>query len=93
MLFVEFEGANTQLNKPQDWTDEQCSSVVAYHGKDNNGVPVWILKCMPSKEDIEAIQAGRGIYLQVCGQRMPPSDYFPPVGLFTVDEKGQPNEI
>jgi hypothetical protein len=93
MLFEDFEGSNTQLNKPEGWTDEQCSAVMAYHGQDANGVPIWILKCKPSKEDIEAILAGRGIYLQVCGRQLPPSDYFPPVALWTVDAEGKPNDI
>jgi hypothetical protein len=41
---------------------------------------------MPSKEDIEAIQAGRPIILSVYGGGLPP------ICLFTCDESGTPNQ-
>lgn len=87
MRSIHFPGSNKTYTKPDSMTDEECGSVSTYEHKDDFGVvrsvtTLW----MPNKEDIEAIMAGRPIYLQITGSGMPP------VALFTCDEKGDINE-
>lgn len=85
MMPVDFEGSNIILTKPKDMTDEQCMSVHAYKGVDDESIPFLLTVWQPSKEDIDAINAGRPICLKICGQSMPP------VALYTVDENLQAN--
>lgn len=89
---IHFDGAK-EMHKPEDMTDEQCYSLWAhqndyqYTGADGkeHDARCWTEMWQPSKEDIEAINAGRPIILQIH------SHGLPPVALFTLDEKGQPN--
>ena len=83
---IDFPESNITFSKPSDMTDEQCSSISAYTGKDQNGIPYINTVWMPNKEDIEAINAGRPIILSITGSGMPP------VSIFTVDENGSVNE-
>jgi hypothetical protein len=85
MMPVDFEGSNTVLTKPKGMTDEQCMSVPAYRNIDDAGFPFTLTVWQPSKEDIDAINAGRPICLKVLGITPPP------VSLFTVDENCNPN--
>lgn len=85
MMPVDFEGSNITLGKPDGWTDEQCTSIRAMQGVDTNGAPYFLTKWMPSKEDIEAINAGRGFWVQTYGM------YFQPVLIVTMDENDEIN--
>lgn len=81
MLAVSFDQANFTFGKPADMTDEQCSSLHVWKGEapmDDQGtlIPVIISKWQPSKEDIEAINRGEGIYLSITGSGMPPVSLF-----------------
>lgn len=80
-----FPGATFDLVKPESMTDEQCYSLPAARGVDNNNFPYILTAFKPSKEDIEAINRGEPIYLKVLGTQ------FAPVALYTVDEKGDCN--
>lgn len=89
MNFIDFEDANITLNKPVNMTDEQCQSVRAYKGADVDNFPYFLVKIMPSKEDLATLNAGDGIYLKVvCDNTMPG---FPPVALFTMNDNGEAN--
>lgn len=81
MRAIDFPESNITFGKPSDMADEQCFSISAYKG-DGFINTVWL----PNKEDIEAINAGRPIILQIVGNGMPP------VSLFTCDEQGNINE-
>lgn len=72
MLPTTFPEQNKVYTKPSDMTDEQCGSLSTFEGMDADGFPIIISKWMPSKEDIEAINNGEGIYLQITGRGMPP---------------------
>lgn len=85
MRAIEFEGYNVILGKPDAMTDEQCLPLHAYRDIDTDGFPFILSVWQPSKEDIEAINAGRPVLLKICGQIMPP------VALFTTNEIGQAN--
>jgi hypothetical protein len=85
MYPTDFEGSNTNLTKPSDMTDEQCFSLPAEKNVDSQGFPYFLTAWMPNKEDVEALVAGRPLFLKVIGQG------FPPVALFTVDENGEGN--
>lgn len=81
MLPVDFEGTNINLTKSSNMTDEQCSEVRAFKGVDVDGFPFFLTAWQPSKEDIEAINAGRPIMLKVMGQSAPP------VAMYTFDDQ------
>lgn len=78
---IDFPESNIVFNKPDNMTDDECLPLPAYRG-DNFINTLW----MPNKEDIEAINAGRGIVLSIFGKSMPP------VSLHTSDENGNINE-
>lgn len=89
---IYFEGAR-EIGKPKEMTDEQCYSLWAhshdyeYTGEDGKQYQarVWTEMWQPSKEDMEAVAAGRPIILQIH------SVVLPPVAVFTLDENGQSN--
>lgn len=77
---IDFEGSNLTLVKPANMTDEQCASLFAYKGVDNDGFGFILTVWQPSKEDIEAVKAGRPICVKVV------SESFPPMAIYTTDE-------
>jgi len=90
---IHFEGAR-EIGKPKEMTDEQCKSLWAHSqdfeftgsdGKRHQG-RVWTEMWQPSKEDIEAIVAGRPIVLQIHSWGLPP------VSMLTLDGNGDPNK-
>lgn len=84
---IDFPEANTFFEKPKSMTDEECLPVSAFVKKDEQGKVEYInVVYMPSKEDIEAILAGRPI---VCSFMQ---SFLPPHALFTFDENGNTNE-
>lgn len=84
MLPVNFPEANIIYRKPEGWTDEQCGDLAVWKGDcpiddKGNTAPTLISCWQPSKEDIEAIVAGKPIYLYVT------CNVQPPVSLSTVN--------
>lgn len=93
MNSVYFEGSKL-IGKPENVRDEDCFSLYAQPidikqtGEDGqilNG-RMWVEHWMPSKEDIEAINAGRGIWIQIH------SIGLPPIAVFTLDENNNSND-
>lgn len=82
---INFEGANINLAKPNDMTDEQCQPLPAEKNVDNHGFPYFLTAWMPNKEDVEALMEGKPLWLKVIGTT------HPPVVLFTVNEDGTGN--
>lgn len=76
MLPIDFENANFTFTKPDNMTEEQCSDLRVFRGQWADGTPCIISKWQPSKEDIEAINRGEGIYLSITGSGMPPVAIF-----------------
>lgn len=88
MLPVKLSDENLQLGPPPGWSDEQCMTVSAYAGVDGSGIPFVVTAWMPSKEDLEAMNAGRPLYAKWCGSVS--KDGRPtmaPLALFTMDEQ------
>lgn len=85
MLPITFPQQNKVYSKPSSMNDEQCFSLPVFRGKDKNGFPVIISKWMPSKEDIEAINRGEGIYLQIVSNELPPACLYTE-SPFTINE-------
>lgn len=85
MTPTDFEGANINLVKPENMTDEQCGSLPAFRGQDENGFTFNLVAFKPSAEDLEAFKEGRPLYVKVLGEN------FAPIALFTVNEKGEAN--
>lgn len=98
---VQFEGA-FEIRKPENMTDEECSSVWAKFGvspeqvanirsfwvdagNDQAGYAYYVTQWQPSKEDLEALLAGRGLWLKTLGHK------FQPVALLTVDADDNAN--
>lgn len=65
MLPSDFEQKNKVYTKPEGWTDEQCSDLPVWQGKDVNGNSVIVSYWKPNKEDIETLSNGGGIYLKM----------------------------
>ena len=82
---VDFEGSNITLNKPEGWTDEQCQSIKAWHGIDAVGNVGFLTAWTPSEKDLEALNAGRPLFMKTV------SEGFAPVALFTFDSSDNPN--
>lgn len=90
---VNFEGAKI-ISKPENVRDEDCFSMYAMPveitqtGEDGNELNgrMWVEHWMPSKEDLEALNAGRGIWIQIH------SIGLPPVAIFTLDENNISND-
>lgn len=76
MLPISFKEANFTFTKPESMTDEQCSDLCVFKGHTDDSTPIIISKWQPSKEDIEAINRGEGIYLVIVGEGMPPVELF-----------------
>lgn len=84
MRTVPFPGS-IEIGKPVDMTDEQCTSAHAAYGNLETGHPFFLQHIMPNKEDIEAIQAGRGFWVQIIQPRLSP------MAMWTLDEEGKAN--
>jgi hypothetical protein len=73
---VNFDESNCVFGKPSNMTDEQCAALPTWKGNvpfgDGSVTPVIISKWQPSKEDIENINNGEGVYLYIYGEGMPP---------------------
>lgn len=54
-------------------------------GNDQAGYPYYVTQWQPSKEDLDALNAGRGLWLKSIGFS------FQPVALLTVDADGNAN--
>jgi hypothetical protein len=90
-----FEGAK-EIGKPETMTDDECMSawampIVTPAGKDAEGNELksvmWLEHFQPSKEDLEAMNQGRGFWVQLqCGSRLIP------MAIFTLDENGKSND-
>ena len=94
MLSVDFIGSNIELGKPADMSDEQCHSVRAMVGIDEEGLPFTITAWQPNYEDLQALNAGRPLMLHVVGGVMHLGKVvptMPPVALYTFDADTNPN--
>lgn len=61
------EGANLILHKPDDMTDEECSSLhVLVEG--DAMISAW----HPTPEELKALNAGQPVYLYIYGSAHPP---------------------
>lgn len=87
MTPFKFPGSNKVFTKPEGWTDDQCSDLHTYVGKDDDGVPYILSAWMPSEADKEAVAAGRPVMLKITGTGMPP------VLLYTHDADYKPNPL
>lgn len=91
---VEFPGSR-EIKKPNNMTDEECFSIWAMmvdvpRGKSPEGEDVfstmWVEAWKPSREDIQAINRGEPVWIQIHSRGLPP------VAVFTVDENGNSND-
>lgn len=85
MMPIDFPGANLTLTKPENMTDEQCMSIKAYQDIDQDGFAFILTLWQPSKDDIDAINAGQPICVKVM------SAGFAPMAIFTVNQNGEAN--
>jgi hypothetical protein len=85
MRAIDFPEANIIFEKPESMTDDQCHEISAYTGVGDDGISYTITVWQPNKEDIDAIVAGRQIYVKMLGAAPAP------VVLYTFNEKGEGN--
>lgn len=81
MLPVDFPARNFVYQKPQGWTDEQCSDLPVWKGNapidDQGNTTPTIISCWKlSKEDLEEIQRTGEVWLSISGTGMPPVSLF-----------------
>jgi len=77
MLPINFPEKNFVYTKPEGWTDEQCGDLDVYKGQvaidEKGNTAHTIISCwQPSKEDIEAINQGKPIFLFITAIGQPP---------------------
>jgi hypothetical protein len=75
MHFVDFEGTNFAFTKPEDMTDQQCRTLRVKRGMteiDGEKYPVSTSGWKPTAEDLERLNAGGLIYLNIFGLGHPP---------------------
>jgi hypothetical protein len=68
MIFTDFEGANFTFTRPKELRDDQCGDLKVRRGiADVNGdkFPVSTSAWKPSAEDLERLNAGGLIYLNI----------------------------
>lgn len=91
MQFIDFQETNRTFGPPQGKTEEDCQTIRALEGRDDFGP--YVLVCFqPSLEDINAITAGRQVWVKICGVFA--EDGRPtmmPIAIYTADENGEPN--
>ena len=85
MLPVDFEGTNLELGTPERWSEERTLPTRALKDIDTDGNTVYFTAWKPSKEDIDAILAGRPVFLKIV------YPHYPPTLLFTTDDNGDMN--
>ena len=83
---INFEGANTNCTKPEGMTDDQCGTLPTEQGTTHDGFKNSNSCWMPNEKDIEAILAGKPVWLQVLGAQ-------PPVALFTINDNNEVNPV
>lgn len=81
---INFQGAR-EIKKPANMTDEQCSSIFADSGVDDDGFPFFLTAWELSDKDKAAILRGEPIYVKTVATGLPP------MCLFTLDETGTIN--
>lgn len=72
MLPTNFPESNAVLGPPQGMSEEECSSLFTLRSKDESGHPVVVSCWKPTRDELEALNAGRPLWLVVLGQTMPP---------------------
>lgn len=70
---IHFEFENTNITKPEGWTDEQCVPLPAYTGKDTEGNDVIISCWELTDEEFEQLSKTRKVWLGVMGKQTPPA--------------------
>lgn len=85
MYSVDFPGSNKKFGPPENMTDEECLTINAQIGIDDQRFPYVMTAWQPNADDVKAINEGRPIYLKILGGGMPP------VFLFTTDANGVGN--
>jgi len=82
---IEFEGSS-EVQKPEDMTDEQCLSIWAFNGVDDQGLPFYLTAWKPSFEDLQAMNRGEPIWVKTI------TNGLPPMSIFTVNAAGEMND-
>lgn len=93
MIPKRIDGATRYLGAPVGWEPEksgECSHLAIVDTFINDGQPVMLSAWEPTPAEIEAINEGLPVYLQVCGTAHPPVNVFvdvekPPRKMSIVD--------
>lgn len=68
----DFPESNLEFKKPEDMTDEQCSSLHVCQTIDSDGTPLQFSCWQLSPEEIKEVQRTGVVWLNVCGISHPP---------------------
>lgn len=69
---INFPESNFTFQKPEGWTDEQCSPLSVCKTIDANKVPIIISKWELNAEELKEVNKTQSVYLIVCGTSTPP---------------------
>lgn len=72
MESANFERSNCILTPPKGMSEEQCRTIFGWHGKDEGGKDVIVIRFKPTKEEVESLAAGESIWVTVLGKSPPP---------------------
>ncbi len=75
MIIRVIEGYTRALGAPKDWDpdrDGYCGTLPIIDMRNDQNLPVMISAWEPTPREIEAMQAGAAVYLQVVGMGHPP---------------------
>lgn len=84
MIPRRIDGATRYLGAPKGWEparDADCSYLAILDVKTNDGAPVMLSAWEPTPTELQALNAGAPVYLQVRGTRHPPVNVWVPEAL------------
>lgn len=72
MIPIDFEQSNFTFLKPEGMTEDECGDLPVRTGEDQNGFPSIISCWQLSEEDKVRVAKTGVVWLNICGQGMPP---------------------
>ena len=72
MIELDFKESNFTYRKPAHLQDDECCDLRVFKGNTVQGYPCIVSVWYANKEDLEALNAGKPIYLTLLSNEMPP---------------------
>ena len=75
MIPARVDGATRWLGAPADWKPEEngeCSHLAIRDDRLDGGMPVMVSSWEPTPDELQRLNEGKPVYLQICGTVHPP---------------------